>query len=89
MLKTRASGGGDAVGLKHAWLDTYRTLLAAPSPQVAKVLQGGTENELLKRLRQNFKKVKHIKPPASRQDSREMYVAGLGFRQPEVEAEEA
>lgn len=48
----------------------------------AKVLRGGTEGELLTMLKKHFTTVKHIKPPASRQDSAEMYVIGLGFRKP-------
>ena len=47
---------------------------------VAKVLQGGSEKELLDRLRINFTKVHHAKPEASRSDSAEMYVVGMGFR---------
>lgn len=46
----------------------------------AKVLRGGTENELLNMLKKHFTTVRHIKPPASRQDSAEMYVIALGFR---------
>lgn len=47
---------------------------------VAKILRGGTENELLKLLKTNFTQVKHFKPKSSRSDSAEMYVVGLGFR---------
>jgi 23S rRNA (uridine2552-2'-O)-methyltransferase len=47
---------------------------------VAKVLQGGTEKELLQLLKKHFEKVCHFKPPASRSDSAEMYVVALGFR---------
>lgn len=47
---------------------------------VAKVLQGGTERELLQLLKKNFEKVCHFKPLASRSDSAEMYVIALGFR---------
>jgi len=46
----------------------------------AKVLQGGAERELLTLLKQRFDKVQHIKPPASRKDSAEMYVVATGFR---------
>ncbi|MEO0823037.1 MAG: RlmE family RNA methyltransferase [Pseudomonadota bacterium] len=48
---------------------------------VAKVLQGGTEASLLAALKQRFAKVAHIKPPASRKDSAEMYVVATGFRE--------
>jgi 23S rRNA (uridine2552-2'-O)-methyltransferase len=46
----------------------------------AKVLQGGTEGELLTLLKKHFKKVSHIKPPSSRSDSAEMFVVATGFR---------
>lgn len=47
---------------------------------VAKVFQGGAENELLAQLKKNFKSVRHIKPPASRKESSEQYVVATGFR---------
>ena len=47
---------------------------------VAKVLRGGTENELLALLKRRFEKVQHVKPPASRADSAEMFVVATGFR---------
>ena len=47
---------------------------------LAKVLQGGSEKTLLDRLKRNFAKVRHIKPPASRKDSAELYVVATGFR---------
>jgi 23S rRNA (uridine2552-2'-O)-methyltransferase len=47
---------------------------------VAKVLQGGTERELLDLLKKRFAKVQHVKPPASRADSAELYVVASGFR---------
>jgi 23S rRNA (uridine2552-2'-O)-methyltransferase len=47
---------------------------------LCKVLQGGTERELLDRLKRAFAKVRHVKPPASRADSAELYVLATGFR---------
>ena len=47
---------------------------------IAKVFQGGTQGELLTRMKQDFKTVKHIKPPASRKESPETYVIAQGFR---------
>ena len=47
---------------------------------VAKILQGGTENELLAMLKVNFRQVKHFKPKSSRSESAEMYVVCMGFR---------
>src|SRR5690349_12861450 len=49
---------------------------------VGKVFQGGSSNELLARLKQAFREVKHVKPPASRAESVELYVVGLGFKAP-------
>ncbi len=47
---------------------------------IAKVFQGGTEGELLARMKKDFKTVKHIKPPASRKESPETYVIAQVFR---------
>ncbi len=47
---------------------------------LAKVLRGGTENELLTRLKHDFAVVRHAKPDASRKDSAESYVIATGFR---------
>ena len=47
---------------------------------IAKVFQGGTERTLLDRLKKDFAVVRHAKPPASRQDSAEVYVVATGFR---------
>jgi 23S rRNA (uridine2552-2'-O)-methyltransferase len=55
-------------------------VLAPGGAFVCKVFQGGTERELLERLKRSFAKVKHVKPPASRAESAELYVVALGFR---------
>jgi 23S rRNA (uridine2552-2'-O)-methyltransferase len=47
---------------------------------VAKVLAGGTDNELLTLLKKHFDVVKHAKPPASRKGSSEWYVIAQGFK---------
>jgi 23S rRNA (uridine2552-2'-O)-methyltransferase len=47
---------------------------------LAKVLQGGTDKDLLARLKQGFAQVKHVKPKASRADSAEVYVLATGYR---------
>lgn len=47
---------------------------------IAKVFQGGTEAELLAAIKKDFTKVQHVKPPASRKDSSEVYVLATGFR---------
>ena len=47
---------------------------------VCKVQRGGTEGQLLALMKRDFTSVKHVKPPARRSDSAEMYVVALGFR---------
>ncbi|WP_296475888.1 RlmE family RNA methyltransferase [Roseinatronobacter sp.] len=47
---------------------------------VAKVLAGGAEGDLQRLLKQHFRKVSNVKPPASRADSSEKYVVAQGFR---------
>lgn len=47
---------------------------------VAKVLAGGAEGDLQKRLKQKFEKVDNVKPPSSRSDSSEKFVVARGFR---------
>lgn len=47
---------------------------------VAKVLRGGTEQSLLKQLKQSFSKVTHFKPKSSRAESSELYVIATGFK---------
>jgi 23S rRNA (uridine2552-2'-O)-methyltransferase len=55
-------------------------VLAEGGVFLAKVIQGGTENELLAALKRDFTSVKHVKPAASRADSAELYVLATGFR---------
>ena len=47
---------------------------------VGKVFQGGSSNALLARLKKSFREVRHVKPPASRAESVELYVVALGFK---------
>jgi 23S rRNA (uridine2552-2'-O)-methyltransferase len=57
-----------------------REVLAPGGTFLAKVLQGGTEASLLAALKRDFREVKHVKPPASRADSAELYLLATGFR---------
>jgi 23S rRNA (uridine2552-2'-O)-methyltransferase len=47
---------------------------------LSKTFQGGTENELLDLLKRNFKTVHHVKPPASRDESVELYILAKDFK---------
>jgi 23S rRNA (uridine2552-2'-O)-methyltransferase len=55
-------------------------VLAPGGSFIAKVLQGGTEQQLLAQLKRSFASVGHVKPPASRADSAETYLVARGFR---------
>ncbi len=68
------------MALAEAALAFAEEVLAPGGAFLAKVLQGGAERALLDRLKQDFAKVRHIKPPASRKDSAELYVAATGYR---------
>jgi len=57
-----------------------RDVLRGGGAFLCKVLQGGTEGELLAALKRDFAAVKHVKPAASRADSAELYVLATGFR---------
>ena len=68
------------MALAEAAADFADRVLAPGGSFLAKVLQGGTEGELLSRLKRRFAKVQHVKPPASRAESAETYVVATGFR---------
>jgi 23S rRNA (uridine2552-2'-O)-methyltransferase len=68
------------IGLAEAAIQFAREILAPGGAFVAKVFQGGTENQLLADLKRDFAVVRHVKPAASRADSSELYVLATGFR---------
>jgi 23S rRNA (uridine2552-2'-O)-methyltransferase len=68
------------MALVEAAADFARGVLAPGGTFLAKVLQGGTEAGLLASLKRDYKSVKHVKPPASRADSAELYLLATGFR---------
>ena len=68
------------MGLCEAALFFAYDVLATNGTFIAKVLQGGTENEMLALMKQKFKTVRHSKPPASRSNSSEIYVIASGFK---------
>ena len=61
-------------------IDFARQNLVPGGSFLAKVFRGGTENALLSDLKREFKQVAHLKPPASRKESPELYVIAKGFR---------
>jgi len=60
--------------------DFAATVLRPGGHFVAKVFQGGTEGELLAALKRRFRSVHHVKPPASRAESVELYLVARDFR---------
>jgi 23S rRNA (uridine2552-2'-O)-methyltransferase len=68
------------MALAEAAAEFAREVLAPGGSFLCKVLQGGTEPALLAELKRDFGSVKHVKPPASRSDSAELYLLAQGFR---------
>jgi 23S rRNA (uridine2552-2'-O)-methyltransferase len=68
------------MALAEAAVYFAREVLAPGGAFLCKVLQGGTEAALLSELKRDFTTVKHVKPPASRTDSAELYLLSMGFR---------
>ncbi len=68
------------IGLVELAADFASEVLGLGGFFLAKVLQGGTEGELLARLKREFATVRHVKPKASRADSAELYLLATGFR---------
>lgn len=66
--------------LCEAAADFAATVLRPGGTFVAKVFRGGTEGELLARLKRDFSMLAHVKPPSSRTQSVELYVVARGFR---------
>jgi 23S rRNA (uridine2552-2'-O)-methyltransferase len=68
------------IGLCEAALEFACEVLNPGGTFICKVLRGGTERLLLETIKKRFGKVMHMKPPASRSDSSEMYVIGMNFK---------
>jgi 23S rRNA (uridine2552-2'-O)-methyltransferase len=68
------------MALAEAAFDFAEETLAPGGAFVVKLLQGGAEAELLRRLKRAFAKLRHVKPSASRDDSAELYLVATGFR---------
>ncbi len=68
------------VALCEAAAEFAREVLTPGGAFLAKVFRGGTERKLLVDLKRDFAKVQHVKPPASRADSPELYLLATGFR---------
>ncbi|MBO6718921.1 MAG: RlmE family RNA methyltransferase [Rhizobiaceae bacterium] len=56
------------------------TVLRPGGHFLAKTFQGGTETALLDNLKRSFRSVHHVKPPASRDESVELYLLAREFK---------
>ncbi|WP_341751850.1 MULTISPECIES: RlmE family RNA methyltransferase [unclassified Candidatus Tisiphia] len=61
---------------EHA-IDFALKILRPGGHFIAKIFRGGTENNVLNRVKLNFHKVKHFKPSSSRKESVEVYLIAL------------
>ena len=68
------------LALFEAAYDFALQVLTPGGTFLAKVFRGGTEQALLADMKRRFASVRHIKPPASRAESVELYVLASGFR---------
>jgi len=68
------------IGLLETAFDFACEVLTPGGVFVGKAFKGGTEGELLARMKKRFKTVRHAKPPSSRKESAETYVVAMGFR---------
>ena len=68
------------IGLAEAAVAFAVEVLEPNGAFLCKVFQGGSERDLLDQLKRSFAIVRHIKPPASRAGSAELYVLATGFR---------
>jgi len=67
------------IGLLEEALNLAEKILNKNGVFVGKIFQGGSSDEILKKLRKNFSTVKYFKPDSSRKDSSETYLVALGF----------
>ena len=65
--------------LEVAW-DFAAQVLTPGGTFICKVFQGGTTSDLLRQIKPCFDAVRHVKPPASRKESPEVYLLATGFR---------
>ena len=76
----RATDHLRSMALCEAAFEAARALLKPGGALIVKALKGGAEADLLAEMKRSFAGVRHVKPPASRSDSRETYVVATGFR---------
>lgn len=70
-------------------LDFAISVLKPGGHFLTKTFQGGTEAALLDRMKRNFKTVHHVKPPASRDGSVELFLLAKDFKGKPAQVPEA
>lgn len=68
------------IALLEEALNLAEKILSDGGCFVGKIFQGGSSDEIVKKLQKNFAKVRYFKPDSSRKDSAEAYLVALGFR---------
>jgi 23S rRNA (uridine2552-2'-O)-methyltransferase len=76
----RATDHLRTTALLEAALEIAEDVLKPGGTFVGKAFQGGASAQLLARVKQRFAEVRHVKPPASRQESVELYLVARGFK---------
>jgi 23S rRNA (uridine2552-2'-O)-methyltransferase len=68
------------IALAEIALEVAEDTLRPGGVFIAKLFQGGATATLLARIKKSFAEVKHVKPPASRADSVELYLVARNFK---------
>ncbi|HEY5238387.1 MAG TPA: RlmE family RNA methyltransferase [Rhizomicrobium sp.] len=76
----RATDHLRTIALLEAALDVAIDVLKPGGVFIGKAFQGGATGDLLARIKQAFTDVRHVKPPASRAESVELYLVASGFK---------
>jgi 23S rRNA (uridine2552-2'-O)-methyltransferase len=76
----RATDHIRTLALLESALDMAEAVLKPGGGFVGKAFQGGATGEVLVRIKQRFREVHHVKPPASRAESVELYIVATGFK---------
>lgn len=76
----RATDHLRTIALFEAALSVAEEVLKPGGSFVGKVFQGGAAADILARIKRDFSQVRHVKPPASRAESVELYLVASGFR---------
>jgi len=76
----RATDHIRTLALLESALDMAEAVLKPGGSFVGKAFQGGAAGDVLVRIKQRFRAVHHVKPPASRAQSVELYLVATGFK---------